>query len=440
MLELRKRAYETDKISEKVKQIKRERVDSVLMEFPNEVLEIIFNNLNKNDMINLSSTNKEHRLLIFDEVFKNVQMKWKNIKIFIDNFKYLDKINKLKIICDMENEKETNNGEWSASFKKLFEYCINLHEMEIGLIGSARCLKYKDDFDIESSNKIKKLTLESNNHYNEGDVNDKAMFELAQLQRFHEIKKLTLKGFSITKDNYFYPKMKEDFSDFEKRKLDGKLIKLKDIKLINCAWEYPLSLKEVFAPEYPIPGLSNMNNERLMNCQPEKLELVYTGAYTRFLSSERFKNFINTEYNQKFLFEVEFYSKLRELSIIVVPEKDRLKEDNEMDKPKTIQYFPWLEMLNLSREFAVCTSTEGIIKQSILNNLEKLVLIGWRSSSVLDVDKILNVAQKKNKLKYIEIGLISAKEEHVTGVAQRVAQLFKNNFDNNNCIIKVYSM
>lgn len=377
---------------ESVKRFKSSSNESILMRFPDDILDTIIKDLRKEDLIRLSLLDKKHRLLMYNEVFKNVQMKWKDIKVFVDGFKHLDITEKVRIICDLQNEKETNNGEWNTSFKDLLSKCKKLTHLDIGLISSARCLKYKDDFDIELSDKIKEITLTSNDIFNAGDVNDKAMFELTQLQRFHNIEKLKLIGFSISRDNYFYPKIKEDFSDFAKRRFDGKLVNLKDITLINCAWEYPLSLKEVFAPEYPIPGISGSSNMNNSNCKPSKLELVYKGPYTKFLNSERFRNFINNKNNEKFMFEVEFYSQLKELRIIVIPDADE----------KIIQYFPWLEQLDLRREYGLCTDNE-VIRGSVIGGLEKIVLIGWKSSSVHDVDRLL---EKANSVKYVELGLI----------------------------------
>ncbi|ODQ45197.1 hypothetical protein PICMEDRAFT_17686 [Pichia membranifaciens NRRL Y-2026] len=376
---------------------KKSNVNSFLMHIPNEILGKILDEVSRKDLIRLSSTNHEHRGLVYMDLFRNIHLKWKDIKLFLENFKQLDYVQRVKILCDLENEKETNNGEWNVSFRKLFEECKNLREMHIELITSARCLKYKDDFDVELSNKVEKMTLVSKSVCNSGDVNDNAMFELTQLQRFHNIRQLTLKGFSIAKDIYFYPKIKEDMSDYRKRSLDGKLIELDEVKLINCAWEYPVNLKDVFSPEYPMPGngsllsSSTRNRRGDTNCRPVKIGLYFSGDYVKFTGCERFKSFINTEYNERFFFEIDFYKNLKELEVVVL--NDRYKENG------FTCYYPWLHMINLQREYYTEVAPDNgwsghgapvdsaMVKRSILSNLEKLVLVGWRSSSIQELDK-----------------------------------------------------
>lgn len=387
------------------------------MEVPDELLNIIIEDISRKDLINLSCINHEHRGLFYLNIFKNIQLKWKDIKGFLENFKQLDKVERIHIICDCENRTETNNGEWNVSFKKLFELCRHLKDMHIELLTSGRCLKYKDDFDVELSDNIEKMTLVSQSVSNNGDVNDKAMFELTQLQRFHKIRELTLRGFSIAKDIYFYPKIKEDMSDFKKRCIDGKLIELDDIKLINCAWEYPVNLKEVFSPEYPIPGGNNnmmfMNNIKNCkgydNCKPSKIGLYYSGDYIKFTGCERFKNFINTEYNDKFLFEVDFYKELKELEIVIM--NDRQKEN------VFTCYYPWIDMINLRREYYTQDKSDGeIIKQSIFSNLEKLVLVGWRSSSIQELDKVFKINEGiEMKMKHFELYLMRSGNHQRSG-------------------------
>ena len=366
-------------------------VNSFLMHIPNEILSKILDELSRKDLILLSSTNHEHRGLVYMDLFSNIHLRWKDVKTFLENFKQLDYVQRVKILCDLEKEKETNHGEWNVSFKRLFEECKNLRDMHIELITSARCLKYKDDFDVELSNKIEKMTLVSKSVCNSGDVNDNAMFELTQLQRFHNIRELTLKGFSIAKDIYFYPKIKEDMSDYRKRSLDGKLIELDEIKMINCAWEYPVNLKDVFSPEYPMPGngsllSSSIRNRRGdTNCRPVKIGLYFSGDYVKFTGCERFKSFINTEYNERFFFEIDFYKNLKELEIVIL--SDKYKENG------FTCYYPWLHMINLQREYYTEVAQDGapvdsaMVKRSILGNLEKLVLVGWRSSSIQELDK-----------------------------------------------------
>lgn len=371
---------------------------SFLINIPQELLNLILNNLSRKDLINLSCINKEHRRLFYCDIVKNIQIKWKDINYFLNNFKLLNLIERIKILSDLNNLKETNKSEWNISFKKLFKDCQNLKDMQIELLTSGRCLKYKDDFDIELTNNINKMTLVSKiNENNDGYNNNNSMFELTQLQRFHKIKELTLKKFCIGKDIYFYPKIKQDLSDFEKRCNDGKLIELKDIKLINCTWEYPINLKEVFSPEYPINNNNIITNKQ--NCKPNKIGLYYSGEFIKFINCERFKNFINTDYNDKFLFEIDFYDELKELEIIIM--NDKFKE-NEFSN-----FYPNIDIINLRREYYIKDfQTNEIIKKSLISNLEKLILVGWKCSTIQELDKCFNNNLKQFNMKHIEIYLM----------------------------------
>lgn len=376
---------------------------SFLINIPEELLNLILNNLDRKDLINLSCINKEHRLLFYCDIFKNIQIKWQDINYFLNNFKLLNLIERIKILSNLNNLKETNKSEWNISFKKLFENCKNLKDMQIELLTSGRCLKYKDDFDIELTNKINKMTLVSKiKENNEGFINDNAMFELTQLQRFHKIKQLTLKNFCIGKDIYFYPKIKEDLSDFNKRCNDGKLVELQDIKLINCTWEYPINLKEVFSPEYPINNSNNNNNliNNRKNCKPKKIGLYYSGNFIKFLNCERFKNFINTDYNDKFLFEIDFYDELKELEIILM--NDKFKETEFSN------FYPNIDIINLRREYYIKGfETNEVIKKNLISNLERLILVGWKCSTIQELDKCFKINNTKQyNMKHIEIYLM----------------------------------
>lgn len=402
-IEKRKRELEdnNEEIQREVKLRKdKNSSSSFLINIPNELLDLITSEINRKEIIALSTINRVHRNLLYLNIFKDIKLKWKEIEIFLEQFKQLDIVKSIRIICDLNNEKEANNGEWNVSFKKLFELCNNLNELKIELLTSGRCLKYKDDFDVEFSDKIENITLISNSKSNNGSVNDKAMFELTQLQRFHRIKKLILKGFTVSKDTYFYPKIKEDMSDYNKRSLDGKLIELKELKLVNCAWEYPVNLNDVFLPEYPIPGNTSLNMNK--NCKIEKLGLYYSNEYIQFTACERFKNFIDNDNNDRFLFEIGFFKELKELEIVIL---------NKMNKNSEITcYYPWIDMINLRREFYVDDRENGggMIRQSILCNLEKLILVGWWSSSVQELDKCFKISKDINKInmKHIEIYLM----------------------------------
>jgi hypothetical protein len=407
----RKRAHSETETGHEVERQVRARCDqnpslrkslslstSILCKLPSELVNVILEDLSRSDLLNLSLVDRRHRGVIFPMLFKSVFLKWMEIESFVENFKSLDIVEKVSIRSDLNNVGETNKGEWNASFKKMFERCTALWEMDIDLLTSGRCLKYKDDFDTDLSDKIEKMTLRSHSQGERGSVDDKAMFELTQLQRFHRVKSLRLIGFSICKDIYFYPKVKEDMSDYMKRRLDGKLIDLKELTLVNCAWEYPITLKEVFAPEYPIPGIAHngVGVGGVENCRLEKLSVIYTDEYIRFTACERFKSFVDTEHNDKFLFEIDFYKDLKELEMSCFISKDRYDIA-----------LPWIGLINLGREFCVeSEETPGLfIKTSLLRRLEKLTLQGWRYSSVQDVERVFAGVSGGSVLRHVRVSV-----------------------------------
>ncbi|GMM30404.1 hypothetical protein DAMA08_031490 [Martiniozyma asiatica (nom. inval.)] len=367
-----------DDISDTAKRIKINKKD-IVGNIPYELLiQHILPLLSRKDVINLSILSHTHRSLLHSIVFSKVETYWHSIPEFIKNFKHLSKVETIKFKSDLNDKKATNFGEWNNSLKDILSL-NNLNGLEMELLTSARCLKYKDDFDVDLSNKIKNLSLISQMGATTGDQNGEAMFELTQLQRFHHVQNLTLKGFSLARDTYFYPKVKTDMSDYKIRRKDGKLMNLSTVTLVNCQWEYPFSLSDVFAPEYPLPGGVISSNKKV---SPKSISLFYSGEASKFVESERFKSFVDNEYNKHFMFEIDFFKELKELSIVIV--------NSNYEKNSFSYYYPRLNLINLKREFWI-ESVEGMKKQCMISNLEKLKLIGWRLWSDQELDSCFRV-------------------------------------------------
>ena len=338
-----------------VKRIKREssmdffRDESIISKFPREIMELIIDMLDIKDIINLSMINKLHRDKLIDKITNSIYIKWTQFDLFYKEFNKFNNIRKIKIKRDLNDYNGTNRGEWNVSFGKLFKKCCSVEEMEIELLNSSRCLKYKDDFNEFNSLNIRKLKLISFSENKEGYINENALFELPQLKRFHNIEELELIGFTLSKDEYFYPDIKEDFENYEERKFDGKLIKLKKLKLINCVWEYPFSLSDIFIPEY---GIRNKWNEvedeskSLIN----EIKIEFNGKFISFMNSERFKNLVDTNKMNRiqFLREKRIWDNVSKLEIkvgydgeIKPPSRDIVHLDRIIEIGKLVEIKLW---------------------------------------------------------------------------------------------------
>lgn len=353
----------------KVAETDPDRKDT-LLKIPSELLHIVIGYLNRKDIITISSLSHSHRALVHGYLFEEVQLDWTQLVEFVKGFKHLNRIRKVSLDAKRSDLKATTKSEWNVSFKPMLEAMPQLEQLQIELVTSSRCLKYKDDIDEELSGKIKHISLKSMSMTNSGDANGEAMFELTQLQRFHDVEKLTLDGFSLSRDVYFHPKIQEDMSDSAVRKRDGKMTALREIELVNCQWEYPITLKDVFAPDYPLPSGVKASK----NCAPERLALAFSNESSKFVESERFKMLVNNAYNGNFQYEVGFYERLRELELVV--------ENDNYEANRFHYYYPRLHQLDLRRAFY----TEEGGKQSILSNLRRLKLIGWHMLSARELD------------------------------------------------------
>lgn len=383
-----------NKDMEPLEDVKRRKVngEDVLCKLPMELFHMVIDFLSRKDIITISSLSHKHRALVFGYLFEEAKVDWTQINEFVKGFKHLRNIRKLAIDSKVNDLKLTSKCEWNVSFKPMLETMTNLEELSIELVTSSRCLKYKDDIDEDLSSKIKKIKLRSKAITNSGDVNGEAMFELSQLQKFHDVEKLSLNGFSLNRDIYFLPTIKEDLSDSLIRKRDGKMNHLKEIELVNCQWEYPITLKDVFSPEYPLPS----GVKPSLNCSPNKISLKFTNESSKFVESERFKMFVNNEYNRNFQFEVEFFQNLTDLELIV-------ENDNYQDN-KFRYYYPRLNLLDLKRVFY----TEEGGKQCILSNLRRLRLIGWHLLSGLELERCFKLDKGfKHQMEYIELLIVS---------------------------------
>lgn len=387
-----------------------------LLKVPSELLDAIVRNLSRKDIINVSTLSHAHRALVHGYLFDEVRSPWTNLSGLVKGFKHMAHVRKLSI-DSAEDITATTKCEWNASFRPLLEQMPRLEELHIQLATSARCLKYKDDIDEDLTSKIKTLSLRSMALASSGDANGEAMFELSQLPRFHDVEHLQLTGFSLNRDIYFLPRIKEDLSDAKFRKRDGKLNKLDNIELVNCLWEYPVTLKETFAPEYPLPS----GIKPSPNCSPTRISLTYTNEASKFVESERFKMFVNNDQNPNFQFEVDFLHNLRDLELVV-------RNDN-YEQNKFRYYYPRLNVLNLKRTFY----TEDGGSQCLLGNLRRLRLVGWHLLSGLELDRCFKLESLPHNLEHFELQIVSRGDPPETeaalaeSYAAKLGEIFHNN-------------
>lgn len=257
--------------------VKRIRLskERLLVRLPGEVLDLVLQHLSRVDLLHVSMADRRHRSLVYERIFAEVALHWRDIDAFVKHFKQTDLVKKLRIRCDPTNERETNHGEWNVSLGEVLRRCCQLEEMEIGLLASGRSLKYKDDFPIEYGDKIRKLTLVSHCQDNQsyGEYSDKSLFETTQIRYFRRLECLHLNGFSLGVDKYVTV---GDSSSPH----GGELPHLREVNLTNCTWSYPENAIDIFKLHAHAPL--------------EHVQLEYTRG-AAFVHSERFKSLVTLE-------------------------------------------------------------------------------------------------------------------------------------------------
>lgn len=413
----------------------------LITKLPLELIEIIFKEgrLSRQDIINISITSSSHRARFFMLVFQSIKLTWGDFERFDKIFKHKELVRSVRVYSDLTDTKKTNFGEWNISLRNLLLDCGNLWKMTIEVMNSARCLKYQDKFDVDLSDKITSLTLIS--HATEAA--DESLFELSQLQKFHALSDLKLNGFFISKDQYFYPKFKPDLSDYTVRSLDGKVLDLDKLELVNCRWEHPSNISDIFSPNYPSPNPVLLHgNEKQKFTAPSSISLFYSEESAPFVVSERFRNFINNDADERFLFQTQFYSRLRHLSIVILNQK-------ELTNPEKFDYYyPWIGQLGLRRKFHVHSETSGEVEtRSILTSLESLTLVGWRLSNVNELEKAFKIEDDMMyNMKHITLyitpvtgsGIKDRNREELESIREHLDKIFNASRRNNHhCTIEI---
>ncbi|GME85165.1 unnamed protein product [Ambrosiozyma monospora] len=331
----------------------RKYYPNIFLNMPFDVIEVMLKEggLSRRDILNLSMLSSKHRVKFYELVYQKIKLTWSNFQAFHECFKNKELVNCVRVFSDLKDKKATNYGEWNISMKDLLSDCPNLRSFVIEVMTSARSLKYQDKFDVDLSDKITEMKLITHSK----EAGDDSMFELPQLQKFHNVRKLILNGFQLWKDKFFYPKYKPDFSDWKIRRNDGKLVELEDLSLINCKWNHPESLPEIFSPTYPTP--SSLTSTKDSFTSPRSISLYYSEDSSSFVTTERFKSWLDNDRDEMFLFQTRFYMNLKRLNLVIV--------NHNYEENKFIYYYPWLNWINFKRTFPVQNTDTDEIETSL---------------------------------------------------------------------------
>lgn len=411
---------------------------SFLLDLPLELIDTIITlgNLKNKDIKNLSIVNSSFFTKFNYRIFKKINLNWNQIKSFNENYKNKNLVNSILIKSNLINTNETKYGEWNISLDSLLKSYPNLNKLTIETLTSSRFLKYQDKINLLQSEKIIELTLIS--HSNEPGSD--SMFELTQLIKFNHIKKLFLNGYLLTKDNYFIPKLLDSRSSTDPI-VEGTLPFLKDLSLVNCKWEFPFNLCDIFSPIY-----QNFNNPNL-DASPETISLYYSNDNISFIYSERFKSFLNTFNDDSFAFQTRFYKNLKNLTIVINYDDESTINNTNNNNGNNYynKYYPPLNLLDLKREFKIQSKENDRYESTtVLSNLNSLTLIGWRLNNVSELDKMFRLETLTDsdsdsppyKMNFIKLILIKpideVADEFLTKIYVKLDEIF--NFKNqNNC-------
>ncbi|OWB83274.1 hypothetical protein B5S33_g1903 [[Candida] boidinii] len=411
---------------------------SFLLDLPLELIDtlITLGDLENKDIKNLSIVNSSFYKKYNYRIFKKINLNWNQIKLFNANFTNKVLVNSILIKSNLINTNETKYGEWNIPLDLLLKDYPNLNKLTIETLTSSRFLKYQDKIDLLESEKIEELGLIS--HSNEPGSD--SMFELTQLIKFNHIKKLSLNGYLLTKDNYFIPKLIESPSSTDAI-VEGTLPFLQELSLINCKWEFPFNLCDIFSPIY-----QSFNNPNL-DASPETVSLYYSNDNISFIYSERFKSFLNTFNDDSFAFQTRFYKNLKNLSIVINYDDETTTNNTNYNNGNSYhnKYYPPLNLLDLKRQFKIQSKeSDRYDSTTVLSNLNSLTLIGWRLNNVSELDKIfkfekltdLDDESSPYKMNFIKLILIKpideVEKEFLTKIYVKLDEIF--NFKNqNNC-------
>ncbi|AOA64527.1 Hypothetical protein PP7435_CHR4-0089 [Komagataella phaffii CBS 7435] len=360
-----------------------------MLSLPDDIITFMLNVklLDRKDLVSISMLNKDYRKRFEPILFDKIKMTWSQLNSTsncsdskqrqplqislhrcFESFMYKDLVSFIRVHSDMHNFKQTSYGEWNTDLSPLND-CKFLKGLAIEVLTSSRCLKYQSA--LERSQIV---SLRICSHSTTDD--NASLFQLTHIStHFPNVSKLTLEGFLIDKDQYFMPSLNNS----------GRLSKLRDITLVNCQWEYPLSLFDIFCPFYHHSSLYTTSKTPEI-IQPTSLCLKYTNSYSSFVLRERFKTFINTTADKVGSFKSypAFYSNLKHLEISILNE--------EYHTHTSEYYYPNLSWLDLTARFAEDSSS------SLINSLRSLKLVGWRVNNLELINQLFGSAFKPGTL------------------------------------------
>lgn len=214
---------------------------TLFLTLPYEIIKLIFHDITKRDLINLSTVDRSFRKFLYPYIFNDIYLTWSMIQRIEQLMPFNEYVEQISI---MENN---SSKEWSFKFDQFFDKFPNLAQISLTLTQSSTPLKYNK---LCNSSKVEKLTLQTM-------TNENSMFGMDHLNLIpNGIKELVLKGFTIQFD-------REEVDNYQS---------LKRLTIIDCYWNYPFEFE-------------SFDN----GC----LEYLIIEYFHPFILSERFKEFTN---------------------------------------------------------------------------------------------------------------------------------------------------
>ncbi|KAL6947299.1 hypothetical protein ACO0QE_002182 [Hanseniaspora vineae] len=245
--------YKPRNLNRSTGKLRHDVLTKILQVFPDHIVEyILCDLLHKKDLINLSATSSNVRLLMIPLIFTHIKVSWNQlVKHYVN--KSIDIFSEIPFHPDLFNLRVTDVSlkyEWSFPFHLLKE----VNSLTMKTSKSTNFFKYfPQDNTVLQELKLSCMASDDPENYStlqglnplhsRSDV--PPVFNLEHLNKFKALKSLVLQNYSI---EYFEPMTKPESDTIDADKMDSEcddtcsLPCLATLKLINCCWEYPFDL------------------------------------------------------------------------------------------------------------------------------------------------------------------------------------------------------
>lgn len=255
--------------SESQRKVVKYSQELTLVTLPTDILELIFKDLSRQDTINLSTLDHEHRSVLKPIVFSQIRARWNDMRSEIDGRTSFLKqhrhlVTQLRIVdCD-------SYGEWNMDiFTDLLIDLPRLRHLLINSKFSSNWLKYRQDDNLQQ------LTLYFDSRAPRESVASTStsttinrIFSLEHIANFKMLTKLRLWHYHLYWEDV-YP-----------------VLIVEDVELHNCTWEFPFTLSQF---NY------NSNIKRLVVSYSEGNAFAVSERYREFLQCGNGEDFLSLE-------------------------------------------------------------------------------------------------------------------------------------------------